>query len=89
MVDNKEETLVVEDKSVELEVIAPEEVEQIKTLKTNAVQLVSTAEKAYVQARVAELEAQNYILQIFLKYKVSLSEGENINDLGHILRKKA
>ncbi len=68
--------------------ILPEEINQIKTLRNNAVHLTSLAEAAYAKARLAELEAQNYILQVFNKYKLSLADGDNINENGDVVKGK-
>ncbi len=83
------ENVVVNDGESVVESISTIELEQIKTLRANAVQLTAVAELAYSKARTAELEAQNIILQILNKYKLSISDGENINENGEILRKKA
>jgi len=69
-----------------IESVSPEEINQIKTLRNNSVQLTAVAEKAYDKARTAELEAQNYILQVFNKYKLSLADGDNLTEDGNVVR---
>ncbi len=75
--------------------LTPEEVKNIKDLKSKSLSLTEKTEIAVTkvrlmqaEAKLAEAEASNYILNLCLKYKIDIENGENITDTGEILRKK-
>lgn len=77
----------MEEKSqdVRKEHISDEELNKIKAMQTKAAYAAVLAEKAYAEARVAELETNNFTLTIFNKYKL-VSGKDSITNDGTILR---
>lgn len=71
-----------------VEVITQEELDNIKKLQNNSVQLTTLTENTYNKAKLAKLEAENFILQMANKYKLDLHNGDNITDTGEIIRKE-
>lgn len=78
-----------EHENKEPEKLTPTEIMQIRDAKTNAVITSTVAEKAYAQAKVAQLEVQNIILGICNKYRLDVSSGDNITEDGTIIRTKS
>lgn len=65
--------------------ILDEELNAIKTLQSKAVYAATLAEKAYSEARVAELEVNNFTLTVYNKYKL-VSGKDSITTEGIIIR---
>jgi len=53
-----------------LETVLPEELKTITDLKAKAVALAAEAQKSLDVAKMADLEATNFTMQVFLKYKI-------------------
>lgn len=64
------------------------EINQLREAKTKALFATTNAEKTYAQAQVAELEVKNIILAICNKYKLDVSNGDNVKEDGTIIRVK-
>lgn len=60
--------------------ISQEELNKIKAYQSKAVYAATLAEKAYSDARVAELESHNYILTVYNKYRIVYGEDSITND---------
>lgn len=65
--------------------ISDEELNKIKAMQTKTAYAAMVAEKAYADARIAELETNNYTLTIFNKYGL-ISGKDTISNDGTILR---
>jgi hypothetical protein len=65
--------------------ITDEELNRIKTLQSKAVYAATLAEKAYSEARVAELEVNNFTLIVYNKYRL-VSGKDSITNDGLIIR---
>jgi len=65
--------------------ISDEELNKIKSLQAKASYAATLAEKYYSDARVAELEAHNFTLTVYNKYKL-VSGKDSITNDGTILR---
>lgn len=68
------------------ESLTVEELQNILRAKGRSVQLMTMAEKAVADARIAELEAQNIILLTYNKYQLNQSVGDSISENGLINR---
>lgn len=69
------------------EQISADELNKIKALQSKAVLQATVAEKAYADARIADLEANNFMLTVYNKYKL-VSGKDTITNDGSILRVK-
>jgi len=65
--------------------ISDEELNKIKNLQSKAIYAATLAEKAYSEARVAELEVNNFTLTVYNKYKL-VSGKDSITTDGLIIR---
>ncbi len=65
--------------------ISDEELNRIKNLQSKAVYAATLAEKAYSEARVAELEVNNFTLNVYNKYRL-ISGKDSITTDGLIIR---
>lgn len=65
--------------------ISDEELNKIKQLQTKASYLALLSEKTYAEAKVSELEAINFTLTIYNKYKL-ISGKDSIANNGDIIR---
>ena len=65
--------------------ISDVELNRIKALQTKAAYAAMLAEKTYAEAKVAELEAVNFTLTIYNKYKL-ISGKDSITNDGLIMR---
>lgn len=70
----KKESLVVEDVVAETEAITSFELTGLKDLGKNKVLAAEMAQKATLQARVAELEYQVALSNVYLKYKMATTD---------------
>lgn len=84
VVEETQET-VEETADEQIESINQEELKQIYDLKNKALQLTEQANKAVGSAKIADLEANNFIMQVFLKYGINQSTDQIMQD-GTILR---
>lgn len=79
--------VVLPEKLLEIspERISDIELNRVKELQAKAVYAATLAEKAYSEARVAELEAHNFTLTVYNKYKL-VSGKDSITNDGTIIR---
>lgn len=68
------------------ESLTVEELQNILRAKGRSVQLMTMAEKAVADARIAELEVQNIILLTYNKYQLNQFVGDSISENGLIHR---
>lgn len=54
--------------------VSQEDLQAFKAAKNKTTLLTAKAEKAILEARVAELEEKNIVLQLYLKYKLESSD---------------
>jgi hypothetical protein len=71
---------MTENKTVEDLRISEEDLNKIKQLQSKAAYIALLAEKAYADAKVAELEANNFTLIIYNKYGLVNGQDSITND---------
>jgi hypothetical protein len=71
------------------EFLSTQDFHTLKDLRTKAAFIVTKAEKAILESRVAELEYKHALLNAYLKYGLDTSDGIDMDDQGKIVRAEA
>jgi hypothetical protein len=77
----------IEDKEIKEEFLSAQDFASIKELRTKQAFVANSAEKAILESKVADLEYKSFILNVYLKYKLSMSDSIDENT-GKILHKE-